>query len=235
MTDALQVEQSAWCSTQDAQAVHRLHRSAVAKAWSGQVRPETVEHFAAHQGSAGSIVANYNASGQLVAYGVLALVMPIVSRFAALLGADPARVCVLDGCAVDQDWRGHRLHEAAIVERLRLATALGRPAAVATVAPQNLPSLRSLLRAGFEVRRFALLYGGLPRFVLYRPAEPRLAAPPCELRLSMHDVGRHQQALAAGWVGHACCQSPDGDWCLDYASSDKRQETAGATARSDAS
>lgn len=222
VTDALQVEQAAWCSTQDAQAVHRLHRSAVANAVSGQVRPDTVEHFAAHRGHAGCLVASFNASGQMVAYGVLALAMPIVSKFAALLEADPAQVCVLDGSAVHQDWRGLRLHEAAIVERLRRATALGRPAAVATVAPQNLPSLRSLLRAGFEVRRFALLYGGLPRFVLYRPAEPKLAAPPCELRISMHEIGRHQQALAAGWVGHACHQSPDGDWCLDYASSDNR-------------
>ena len=216
MKEAVQIAQLAWRSTRDASTVHRLHRSAIATELPGRVRPDTVEHFASHSGEAGCIVAGYHASGQMLVYGVVALAMPVVSKLADQLGIDPAKVCVLDGSAVHPDWRGHRFHEAAIAQRLQRATALGRPAAVATAAPQNIPSLQGLLRAGFEVRRFAMLYGGLPRFVLYRPAEPRPGRRPCELRLSMHDIAAHQQAIAAGLVGHACSQSPEGDWCLDY-------------------
>ena len=233
MNAAPQLLSFSWRSTSDSVAVHALHQRAAATEPVGTVRADPPEHFARHHGDLGQLVGCFREDGTLVAYGVLALALPIVTTLATILGVDAGALCVLDGSAVEPAWRGQRLHDAAIGERLRRAAALGRSQAAATVAPQNIHSLRGLLRAGFEVRRFVVLYGGLPRFVVYRPihADPvgphfqghlnsmgRAAQPrdALDTSLELGDLAAHQAALGAGLVGYACRQDAAGGWRIDY-------------------
>jgi hypothetical protein len=219
---ALPLARLLWRTTEDAAAVHALHQLAIATEAPGLVRADPADHFDRIRGRMGQLVGGFQADGQMVAYGVLALGSPVVLALATLLGVDASMLCVLDGSAVHPDCRGQRLHEAVIDERLRRGAALGRQHAAATVAPQNIHSLRGLLRTGLEMRRFAILYGGQPRFVMQRTLAhgPDTSPAPqrdTERSLPITDLLGHQVALASGLVGHDCRQTPQGDWLVDYA------------------
>ena len=123
---------------------------------------------------------------------------------------------MLDGAAALPEWRGHGLHRCAIDQRIKHARSLGRTIVGATVAPENIRSTRGLLGAGLQVRRFALLYGGLPRLVLRRDLERQHTPRRAELSVPVADGHAHQRALALGLAGFACRQAPDGAWVVDY-------------------
>ena len=231
MTSLAQDLAFSWSHTSDSGAVHALHQRAIATEPAGLVRSDTLDHFTHYHGDLGRLVGCFRADGALVAYGALALELPVVTELGSLLGVDAATLCVLDGSAVDPDWRGRRLQEVAIGERLRHANALGRSRAAATVAPLNIYSLGGLLRMGFEVRGFALLYGRLPRFVVCRSVTADLFRPHSQkhagldkvrtwgspvLSLALDDLSAHQAALADGLVGYACRKSPQQVWHVDY-------------------
>jgi hypothetical protein len=198
-----------------------LHLLAIATEVPTNVRVDPAEHFDRIRGGTGQLIGGFQADGQLVAYGVLALTLPVVFELAELLDEDAALLCVLDGCGVHPDCRGQRLHLSSIDERLRRGAGFGRRQAAATVAPQNIHSMSGLMRAGFEIKRFAILYGGQHRFVMQR--DLRQASNPISgrprrttLSLPVTDVPGHQAALAEGLVGHGCHQDPPGDWFVDY-------------------
>lgn len=205
-----------WRACADAARIHALHLSVLARTPAGMMRADSLAHFDAHAGPAGRILGCFLDDGTLAAYGVLGLDSPTVHHLAALLGTDPLRFAVLDGAAALPEWRGHGLHRHAIGQRIAHARALGRMAIGATVAPANVRSVRGLLAAGLQVRRFAMLYGGLARLVLLRDLEcgdpPRHA----ELSVAVADHAAHGAALAAGLAGYACRQGPCGQWLVDY-------------------
>lgn len=210
-----------WRTTDDFDAVHALHLASLSTEPPLKVRSDGRAHFEMHMGQGGWTIACFLVSGEMVAYGLLALQLPSVALMAGILGADAARLCTIDGMAVHPAWRGRRLHEVAIDKRLQHAASLGRTAAAATVAPWNVHSLRGMLRVGFEVRRLAFLYGGQPRFLVHRAIADRLPVPEAQprgitLSLPVADVPGHQAALAAGLAGHGCHQDPQGDWFVDY-------------------
>ena len=212
----------AWRTTEDFDAIHALHLDSLSTEPPLKVRSDGREHFERHRGEHGWTIACFLGSGRMVAYGLLALQLPSVPMMAAILGIDPSRLCAIDGMGVHPEWRGRRLHQSAIDLRLQHAAALGRAEVAATVAPQNVHSLRGMLRLGFEVRRLAFLYGDQPRFLVHRLTAfgpPHALAQPraTELSLVVGDVPAHQAALASGLVGHECRQTPQGDWLVDYA------------------
>jgi hypothetical protein len=220
-----------WRITSDSGAVHGLLQRALANQPADWFRSVSPDHFSCYHGDLGRLLGCFRGDGALVAFGALALDLPVVTDLGSLLGVDAATLCVLDGSAVEREWRGHRLHEGAIVERLRHAVALGCSHAAATVAPLNRYSLRGLLLMGFELRRFDFVYGGLPRFVLYRPVIADLIRPHSQehagpdqartwrhpdLSLALDDLAAHRAALADGLVGYDCRQTPQGDGLVDY-------------------
>lgn len=205
-----------WHVSGDAGAAWAIHTAAITPAPAGLVRPDPLSHFESHTGRDGVILACMHGAGQMVGYGVLGIGSPMAAHLADLLGADAARFAILDGAAALPEWRGHGLHQAAIVERIAYAAQRGRTLIGATVSPRNLRSLRSMFRAGFTVHAAALMYGGLERLLLSRDtlAVAPQAAP--VLRVDAGDFGAHQAALAAGLVGLDLLQEPGGAWRAGY-------------------
>lgn len=203
----------------EAVAVHALHAHVASLTPAGMVRPDRLDHFEKHVAECGRILGCF-ADGELVAYGVLGLDSPTVDHMAELLDLDAAgraRMCVLDGAASLPEWRGRRLHCAGIEERMALGKELGRTLVSATVAPENMRSLRGLLLEGFVVRRYAIVYGGLARLVVQRDwLAPAPSFGEARLRVSAGDHQGHRQALAEGLVGYRCWQDGAQQWFVDY-------------------
>ena len=202
----------------EAAGVHALHAGVFARTPAGMVRPDGLAHFERHTAELGRILGCF-ADGELVAYGVLGVHSPTAEHLAELLELSPqdrARVCVLDGAASLPEWRGHSLHCAAIAERSALGQSLGRTLVTATVAPENMRSLRGLLKEGFTIHRYAIVYGGLARLIVMR--DLLLPAPQWQLatRVSVPDHPGHQHALAEGLTGYDCWQAEDKSWHIDY-------------------
>jgi hypothetical protein len=207
-----------WQPTQDAVAVHALHREVLARTPAGMVRPDPLCHFEAHAGEAGQTLGCYAADGSLAGYGILGLRSRTVDHLADMLGADAATLCVLDGAAALPEWRGYGIHRLAIAQRLALARSLKRALVAATVAPENVRSMRGLLDAGLRIRRFATLYGGLPRLVLQGDLARSRPTPTPELSVPVRDLAAHRNALDAGLTGCGCRKEVSGDaWLVDYA------------------
>lgn len=204
----------------EAQAIHALHIHVAGLTPAGMVRPDRLDHFERHVAQCGRILGCF-ADGDLVAYGVLGLDSPTVDHMAELLdlgAADRARLCVLDGAASLPEWRGRRLHCAGIEERMALGRELGRTLVSATVAPENMRSLRGLLKEGFVVRRYAIVYGGLARLVVLRDLLLPPAPPPAaKVHVAAADHAGHQAALAEGLRGVHCWQDAAQQWFVDYA------------------
>jgi GNAT superfamily N-acetyltransferase len=216
MDSALHPAHLTWRVTSDAARVHALHRAILANTPAGMVRPDPLAHFEAHTGACGQTLACFDHDGALAGYGILGLASPTVVHLAQLLSAEAARVAVLDGAAALPEWRGHGLHRRLVALRIELARTLGRSVVVASVAPANIRSLRGLLDSGMLVRRFAMLYGGLPRLVLQRELARSPPPPVAQLSVPARDAAAHRSAIDAGLTGYACRQSADGAWLVDY-------------------
>jgi GNAT superfamily N-acetyltransferase len=206
-----------WRPTQDAGRVHALHREVLAHTPDGMVRPDPLSHFEAHTGESGQTLGCYAADGSLAGYGILGLCSHTVLHLADLLRTDPGALCVLDGAAALPEWRGYGIHRLAIAERLALARTLGRSLVAATVFPDNVRSMRGLLDAGLRIRRFATLYGGLPRLVLQGELARSCPLPAPTLTVPVRDLAAHRHALDAGLTGYGCRKEADDTWVVDYA------------------
>ena len=205
-----------WRATLDAAGAHAVHQAAVAKAPPGMVRLDSLSHFEGHCGDRGQILGCFLDTGEMIAYGVLAFDSPTVDHLAEMLGSPRGLFCALDGAAALPQWRGFNLHNACIAQRVAHAATRGLTRAGATVAPENIRSLRALVRARLVIRGYARMYGGLSRLVLERDAlagelawEHRSSVPATD-----HDA--HQDALAAGLAGYQCRQDEEGRWLIDY-------------------
>ncbi|WP_334190284.1 hypothetical protein [Noviherbaspirillum sp.] len=204
---------------EEAPVAHAVHIEALSGQAAGLVRPDELSHFMRHMGEEGLLVGCFIADGQMVAYGVLGTASKTVSHMAELLEideADHSRFCVLDGVAALTAWRGYGMHRESIKERLRHAGQLGHTLVGATVAPGNIPSMRGLFEARFQVKKFSMLYGGLSRLVLKK--DLKVAEPDWVLqhRVAATDEPGHQSALKEGLTGFGCSQREDGVWQVHY-------------------
>ena len=205
-----------WRPTQDAERVHAIHLVATSTGPAGMVRPDPIEHFQRHMGECGQTLGCFLEDGSMVAYGVLATKSATLDQLAEKLGADPGLLCLLDGASALPEWRGNGLHFHGIQERILHASSLGRTQIGATVAPENIRSVRGLFRSGLHVRAFGVMYGGLPRLIVYRD----LMAPEREWRhvlsVPLRDHAGHRHALGEGLTGFACRPLADGIWVAEY-------------------
>jgi hypothetical protein len=203
---------------EEARLAWALHAEVFAATPAGMVRPDRLDHFEQHIQQSGRILGCF-IGDQLVAYGVLGIQSGTVAHLASLLALAPddrRRACVLDGAASLPPWRGHNLHRAAIDARGELARALGRTLMLATVAPENMRSLRGLLLQGYTVHGYATVYGGLPRLLMARD----LLRPQSEWQAARQvlaaDHAGHQCALAEGLRGYGCQQDANKAWHIMY-------------------
>ena len=202
----------------EASQVFRLHRTVLELVPHGMVRPDELDHFEQHAETLGRILCCH-ADGELVAYGVLGMDSHTVDHMAELLDAgeaDRARLCVLDGAASLPEWRGRRLHCAAIEERIALGASLGRTLVSATVAPENMRSLRGLMLEGFIIQRYAIVYGGLARLVMQKDVAQPAPSWIKHRSVAPDDHQGHRDAIAAALSGYACWQDDDKRWHVDY-------------------
>jgi hypothetical protein len=199
-------------------AAWALHAQVFAATPAGMVRPDSLAHFEQHIHTLGRILGCF-AGDQLVAYGVLGIRSETVTHLGGLLALDQAdrlRACALDGATSLPQWRGHSLHGAAIAERGELARALGRTLALATVAPENMRSLRGLLLHGYAIHGYATLYGGLPRLLMVRDLLLPRQQWRQEVRVAAADHVGHRMALSEGLIGFGCQQDHAKAWHIEY-------------------
>lgn len=192
---------------------YQLHLAANTESPTGLVRPDDLAHFVANIQEQGRILGCFVNDKEMVAYGILGMEPASNSKLCKLLDlpeAELANFASLDGAAALAPWRGNRLHCESIQARLAMARTQQRSHIAATVSPENINSLRGLLEAGFSIKNFATLYGGLTRLVMLL----ELDAPPsswslCEAVVASDHVG-HQAALAKGWLGYALRETSSG-------------------------
>ncbi len=224
--------QFSWRRLQPSEAglAHSVHLEAIADQAFGLVRPDQLSHFIAHTdaaGEAGVIVGCFcpaaaiagGVAEKLVAYGVLGMKSETSAHMADLLNIPPSaknRFAILDGVACLPAWRGYGLHRDSIQARLTHAHSLGRTLIGATVSPENTVSLRGLMEAGFLVTNFAMMYGGLARFILRKNMELPAAEWSLEQKIDTCDRSAHQAALALGQSAYACRLAESGNWQLHY-------------------
>ncbi|HEU4845026.1 MAG TPA: hypothetical protein VFT05_12245 [Burkholderiaceae bacterium] len=202
----------------EASAAWALHAQVAAATPAGMVRPDSLAHFEQHIHMLGHILGCF-AGDQLVAYGVLGIRSETVTHLAGLLALTPAerlRACALDGAASLPEWRGQRLHGAAIAERGELARSLGRTLVLATVAPENMRSLRGLLLHGYAVHGYATIYGGLPRLLMARDLLQHRQQWHLAFKVAAADHIGHRMALAEGLLGYGCQQDDAKAWHIEY-------------------
>jgi len=157
----------------DLAAVIALHRQVLAGLPAGLLNPETDAFFAAHLAASGQILGLHKADGSLVAYAVLGLPTAASAyNFGRDLGlptAELGRLAHLDGVAVAAAWRGLGLHRGLAERRIDMAAAAGRRHLASTIAPANLPSLRTCLGLGLRVVALRPMFAaGHQRLLLQR-------------------------------------------------------------------
>jgi hypothetical protein len=219
MQAPLQPTHLAWRISQDAAPVHALHCDVLAHTPQGMVRADSLSHFESHAGESGQTLGCFAPDGTLVGYGVLGLRSDTVAHLAHLLAVDATKLCLLDGAAALPKWRGHGIHRQSITHRMALGQATGRALVAATVAPENVRSMRALLDAGLRICHFSNMYGGLPRLVLQGDLARGEETANAQMSVPVRDLAAHRAALDAGLTGRACRQDAAGAWVVDYACS----------------
>ncbi|HXP98081.1 MAG TPA: GNAT family N-acetyltransferase [Telmatospirillum sp.] len=192
-------------SVDDLDAVITLHH-AVRQAVSPDLLCfESDTFFGSHIDRCGRILGLF-VEDRLIAYGVLGLPGPIDPNFGddlALSPAEKAKVAHIDGSCVAPEWRGNGLQRLLIGCRLRWAFAAGRPIALTTVAPGNLPSLSNALAEGLTIRAVLPKYGAL-RYSLRRDLDRQPTPPPRIGRwIAIEDLPAQETAFKRAEIGWA--------------------------------
>lgn len=203
----------------DASEAHQIHCEALQGAAQGLVRADELAHFERHTGADGVMVCCRSASQEMVAYAILGTNSHNADYLADLMGissSERTKFAILDGVATRPSWRGFRLHQASITERIRHARTIQRTLLAATVSPNNWFSLRGVLKAGFSITGFAVVYGGLNRLLLMRDLADRDDLWTPALSVRSDDIAAHRRALEGGFSGYACTQNSDGEWQVQY-------------------
>jgi len=206
-----------WRTSDDFASAFAVHRSVMQGAPAGLVRPDPLCHFENHIHRDGCLLACMHDAQTMVGYGILGIDSPMATHLADLLGTDPALFAILDGAAALPQWRGYGLHQQAIGERIACAAARGRSLIGATVSPSNLRAMHSLFQAGFSIRGYALMYGGLERLLVLRDTlAPAPAQQGVAVRVAATDAGAHRAALASGLAGLDLFRDAGGHWSVGY-------------------
>lgn len=175
---------------------------------------ETDGFFADHIATCGHIYGAFR-DDTLMAYSVLGLPRRDDPNFGVdhnLLPGQLAGVAHIDGVSVAPEWRGQGWQRKMINHRLAAALAAGRFIALSTVAPGNVPSLRSLLSCGLTIRGMVEKFGGI-RYLVRRDLAVDFAAvpvtgngtgerPQSDMQwINLDDLPRQRTAIAGRCIG----------------------------------
>jgi len=200
----------------DLSAVIALHRRVLADLPPGLLNRETDAFFADHLAAAGRVLGLQAADESLVAYAVLGLpAAGSAYNFGRDLGVPAGElglVAHIDGAAVAGPWRGLGLHRVLVQRRIDIAVAAGRRHITTTIAPTNVPSLRTCLSLGLRARALRPMFdAGHLRLLLWHDLA---GDPPLDLARAIAvpfaDTGALAARLAAGAQGFAWRQEADG-------------------------
>jgi len=82
-----------------------------------------------------------------------------------------SKVALMDSIVVSSEFRGNSLQKALLEYAQAQAAAMGYIHFMATVHPDNAPSLKSFLSLGYVIKVTKPKYGGLLRHILYKNAD----------------------------------------------------------------
>lgn len=197
----------------EANLAYQLHLTANADTPPGLVRADNLAHFVANIQDQGRIQGCFVDDKKMVAYGILGIDHANNRKIAELLAlsdADLPNFASLDGAAALAQWRGKRLHSESIQARLTMAREQHRRYIGATVSPDNINSLRGLLEAGFYIKNFAFLYGGLARLVMLLDLDAPQLSWTLTDAVATSELTGHQTAIAKGMHGFSLIETSRG-------------------------
>ena len=128
---------------------------------------------------------------------------------------DLCRVRHAESIFIRPDCGGHGLASRLLRDNMSMTEACGRDFVLATIWPNNAASLKLHLACGFQIRAFALKYGGKPRFILLKQKKEVRLSETCEYVLST-DFETHKVMLASGMTGTECRQNDAGAILIGY-------------------
>ena len=198
---------------EEAILAYQLHLTANADTPAGLVRPDDLAHFIVNVQEHSRILGCFVKHDEIVAYGILGMQAASNCRIIQLLDlpvAELGNFACLDGAAALAPWRGNRLHRESILARLEIAREQQRRYIGATVSPENMNSLRGLLEAGFYIKNFAHLYGGLARLVMLRDLDEQRSSWNLCAAVIANDQPGHQAVLAKAWFGYGLTETQAG-------------------------
>ncbi|OSQ36745.1 GNAT family N-acetyltransferase [Thalassospira mesophila] len=192
-------------------AVIDLHHKVLSLLPAGLAAQETDRFFADHISDCGQIYGAFNGEN-LIAYSILGLPRAGDPNFGTdhqLPSDQLADVAHIDGVAVAPAWRGQGWHRKMIDHRLATAQVHGRKIMLSTVAPGNLPSLRSLMSCGFTICGIIEKFGGI-RYLMRQDVSAGTNSPPVLAAqetlttidwVNIDDLARQRAFFARGAIG----------------------------------
>ncbi len=164
------------------------------------------------------VVLGRRLEGRLIAFGTLLTGLDAEDHARQRLGlGEETPLAMMQGVAVDPDFRGHRLHRRLLQRRLSLLRPPETWHVYATAAPGNIASWKNMLAEGYQVADISVMYRRLVRYTLYRPPHPILvsADEPGLAWLAPEDREAQQPLLQSGARGVAM-RSNDGCVQIGY-------------------
>lgn len=156
---------------EDLQAVHDVHRSVISTLPTADLfRDVSLEFLEVLLGDGAATFGIFQ-HDDLVAYSAVRFPKAGELKLASIVGVPNAlaeMVAEFEGVAVLPAHRGRGFQAALTEIRAKAALLDGRPIAIASVAPQNLHSLRNFLLYGMTGRALVEMYGGYRRIVVVR-------------------------------------------------------------------
>jgi hypothetical protein len=193
----------------DVDEIVRLHNFVVGGlAIPGLYRASDRGHFARHIADDGYTLGVFTNEEELVAFAIIRFPKSAADNLGKDLGIPQAQlpgVAHLEECAVHPLFRGCRLQRRLITERVAIGKEFGMERIAVTIAPRNIPSLKSSLNSGLTVDAMARKYGGLQRLILSKSlyddhivheVETSTAA------VSLSNLETLSEMLKAGFRGH---------------------------------
>jgi hypothetical protein len=204
-------------SADDVDELFRLHLEIVDALPDPQLyRRNYREFFARHISREGATIGVFWHS-RLVGYALLRFPGFAEDNLAYDVNFAPDKfpqVVHLEECALHSSVRGHGLQGRLVAYRARMAANLGYRYAFTTVAPINIPSLKTHLRHGAEAVWLGKKYGSLDRFILYRDLRPVCRQPGDQpVELSLTNPAQITDRIRDGYRGYGITES-GGSWSM---------------------
>ena len=128
---------------------------------------------------------------------------------------DLLRVRHAESIFIRPDCGGHGLASQLLHKNLGITDSCERDLVLATIWPNNYASLKLHLACGFQIRAFALKYGGKPRFVLLKERGERRLSKALDY-VPATDFEAHKKILASGMIGTICRKDDSGSIWIGY-------------------